>query len=108
MAVNERYTSHMPKAPQRPVEVGVRELREHLSALLRQVKEGHEFTVTDRGKPVARIVPIAGLSKLEQLIAEGKVTMPKRPKRSAAELGPGVPMEGDITDFIRWARGYED
>lgn len=42
-------------------EVGIRELKTHLSALLRRVKRGESLTVTDRGTPVARIVP-AGVS----------------------------------------------
>ena len=107
MAQGERYTSHMAKAPQRPVEVGVRELRAHLSALLKQVREGHEFTVTDRGRPVARIVPIAGLSKLEQLIAEGKITLPKGPRHPASDLEVARVSE-DLTRFVLWARGTDE
>lgn len=38
-------------------EIGIRELKTHLSALLRRVKRGESLTVTDRGTPVARIVP---------------------------------------------------
>lgn len=107
MAVGQRYTSGMRKAPQRPLEVGVRELRDNLSALLKQVREGHEFTVTDRGKPVARIVPIEGLSKLEQLIADGKVALPKRPRRPASEHEVAR-VEEDLTPFVLWARGSDE
>ena len=56
------------------MDVGVRELRDGLSRHLASVREGHTITVTDHGRPVARIVPIGTLTKLEQLIAEGKVT----------------------------------
>jgi len=38
---------------------GIRELKEQLSAYLRQVKAGGTVTITDRGKPIARIVPLA-------------------------------------------------
>ena len=38
-------------------EVGIRELRQNLSALLDMVKRGSEIVVTDRGRPVARLVP---------------------------------------------------
>lgn len=37
---------------------GVRELKTHLSAYLREVKGGETVVVTDRGHPVARIVPM--------------------------------------------------
>jgi prevent-host-death family protein len=60
------------------VTVGVRELRENLSAYLDRVKAGEEIVITERGKRVARIV---GPSKLDQLIAEGRVRPAKKPKR---------------------------
>jgi prevent-host-death family protein len=37
----------------------VSELKAHLSEYLNQVKAGGEVLITDRGKPVARLVPIA-------------------------------------------------
>jgi prevent-host-death family protein len=36
---------------------GVREARQNLSALIEEVRKGHEITITDRGRPVARLVP---------------------------------------------------
>lgn len=39
--------------------VGVRQLRERLSAYLRQVKAGETITVTEHGRPVGRLVPAA-------------------------------------------------
>lgn len=41
-----------------PHSVGVRELRDGLSRHLALVRAGSEITVTDHGKPVARLVPI--------------------------------------------------
>ena len=38
-------------------EAGIREARQNLSALIDEVRKGHEVTITDRGKPVARLVP---------------------------------------------------
>ena len=38
----------------------ISELKAHLSDYLNQVKSGAEVLVTDRGKPVARIVPVSG------------------------------------------------
>jgi len=35
---------------------GIREARQNLSALIADVQQGHEVTITDRGKPVARLV----------------------------------------------------
>lgn len=38
-------------------EAGIREARQNLSGLLAEVARGHEVTITDRGKPVARLLP---------------------------------------------------
>ncbi len=37
--------------------VGVFEAKNHLTALLDEVEEGHEILITRRGKPIARLVP---------------------------------------------------
>lgn len=36
---------------------GIREARQNLSALLDEVRKGREVVITDRGRPVARLVP---------------------------------------------------
>ena len=36
---------------------GVREARQNLSALLDEVKKGREVLITERGRPVAKLVP---------------------------------------------------
>jgi prevent-host-death family protein len=36
---------------------GVRETRQYLTRLLDDVRKGREVTITDRGRPVARLVP---------------------------------------------------
>jgi prevent-host-death family protein len=36
---------------------GIRQARQHLSAILDEVRRGREVVLTDRGRPVARIVP---------------------------------------------------
>jgi prevent-host-death family protein len=37
---------------------GVREARQSLSRLLEDVQKGREVIITDRGRPVARLVPV--------------------------------------------------
>lgn len=63
-----------------PKDVGVRELRDHLSRWLEEVKAGHDITITERGKPVARIIPIGWTDHIARLVAEGKVTPASSPK----------------------------
>ena len=38
--------------------VGIRSLQQHASALVARVARGEVVDVTDRGRPVARLVPI--------------------------------------------------
>jgi prevent-host-death family protein len=48
--------------------VGVRELRDNLSRHLAAVRGGAEVTVTDHGKPVARLVPYETGSGIERYV----------------------------------------
>ena len=54
--------------------VGVRELRQHASRYLERVARGESLEVTDRGRPVARLVPIAG-DHWADMVTSGKVTL---------------------------------
>jgi prevent-host-death family protein len=57
--------------------VGVRELRQNLSVHLERIKAGEALTVTDRGHPVAMLVPLpAATNTLHRLIASGRATPP--------------------------------
>ncbi len=79
------------------MDVGVRELRDGLSRHLASVREGHTITVTDHGRPVARIIPVGVPTKLEQLIADGKVTPAKR--RKGMRPAP-IKIAGMVSDLV--------
>lgn len=81
------------------VEVGVRDLRANLSRWLARVRKGEEIVVTDRGKPVARIVSASSTSRMDQLVAEGLITLPKRPK-GPAPRPIKIKGGGSITDVL--------
>jgi prevent-host-death family protein len=80
-------------------EVGIRQLRDHLSRYLNQVRGGAELTITDHGRAVARIVPVDQPRLLDQLIEEGQVTpasqtdrtRPRRRIRASGAVSPLVP-----------------
>ena len=67
--------------------IGVRELKTHLSAYLREVKEGATIVITERGSEVARIIPALGSSedRMQSSIRSGfadwngKKLKPQRP-----------------------------
>ena len=56
--------------------IGVRELRQRASEYLRRVEAGETLEVTDRGRPVALLMPIPSTSRLEQLGAGGDLSEP--------------------------------
>lgn len=53
--------------------VGVRELRQRASELLRIVQRGETVEITDRGRPVALLGPVSDGGPLERLRAAGEV-----------------------------------
>ena len=59
-------------------EVGVRALKQNASAVVAAAAAGEEVTITDRGRPVAQLVPLRS-SRLDQLIASGRARDAKRP-----------------------------
>lgn len=46
-----------------PLVVGAREFKTRLGTYLRQVREGRILTITDRGRPVAEVMPIEFTSR---------------------------------------------
>jgi prevent-host-death family protein len=62
--------------------VGVRELRQRASELLRRVQAGESIEITDRGHPVAVLSP-----------------MPDEPLARLRAAGDLVPAEGDLHDL---------
>jgi prevent-host-death family protein len=54
--------------------IGVRELRQRASEHLKEVAQGRTLEVTDRGRPVARLVPALVSSRRELLASRGRLT----------------------------------
>lgn len=55
--------------------IGVRELRQQASRWLRRVADGESFTVTDRGRAVALLVPAPPREGLDDLVASGRARL---------------------------------
>lgn len=75
------------------MEVGIRVLRDRLSEFVERVRGGEEVVVTDRGRAVARLVPVGHERALDRLIREGLVEPApvgerRRPRRRVAAGGP--------------------
>lgn len=70
--------------------IGIRELKTHLSRYVKEVKDGDEILVSERGKIIARLVPVELLSEgarlqnlLLKLSSEGQIILPIIHKKAA-------------------------
>jgi len=65
------------------ISAGIRHVKNNLSKLLAQVKAGEEIVITDRGRPIARMVSEEKGDKsiraaLAPLVQKGLITLPNR------------------------------
>lgn len=60
------------------MEVGVRELKAKLSEYLGRAAAGEELVVTDRGRPVARLVPLDVDDPIARGVEDGWIDPPRR------------------------------
>jgi prevent-host-death family protein len=77
--------------------VGIREARIHFSLLMKKVRKGMEIVITDRGKPVGKIVPfhrpsLSLAERIHDLEARGIIEERKSP---SSPLAPPIPVEGE-------------
>ena len=86
--------------------VGIRELRDNVSALIRRVAAGESIEVTDHGHPVARLVPFRANSPLAQMLAEGRAT-PATTDLLDFEPPPRQPGEPLLSDALAELRRDE-
>ena len=68
-------------------------MKNQLSRFVARVRRGQEFTVTDRGAAVARLVPVDSGRAMEQLITEGLVE-PAPNRRTRRARRPRVRLRG--------------
>jgi len=65
------------------------------------VRDGEEVVVTDRGRAIARVLPISGERAIDRLIREGKVTPAKTLKRSRPTP---LKTKGTVSDLVAQQR----
>jgi len=71
--------------------VGIKELKNRLSEMLLVVKAGEDLVITERGRPIARIIPEGSahedeLRSLSALAARGLVRLPEDVSGEEPEL----------------------
>jgi prevent-host-death family protein len=52
-------------------DVGIRELKQHLSAYLDRAERGEVLRVTDRGRPKALLGPLPGRARIDEGVHDG-------------------------------------
>lgn len=72
------------------ISVGIRELRQRASELLRLVEAGETIEVTDRGRPVAVLAPLPERGPIDRLQASGDLV---RAGHDLDDLPDPLPME---------------
>src|SRR6266545_4115612 len=81
--------------------IGIRELRQQASTYLRDVERGETVEVTDRGRPVARLVPVGRSDPRAELITSGRLA------RGEGDLVKLVVREPESTALRRYLRSDE-
>ncbi len=78
--------------------MGIRDAKARLSELLADVQRGHEWTITERGKPVARLVPIsAALAPVEERLRRLEESgLIERVHETVRPLPPPLPLEAGL------------
>jgi prevent-host-death family protein len=81
------------------LEVGVRELKNNLSRYLDKVQAGDEVVVTERGRPVARLLGIDHQTEhLAELVASGEVRAPRSTSRRRPTRR--IRSKGSVSDLV--------
>jgi len=87
--------------------VGIRELRQRASELLRQVERGESIEITDRGRPVALLSPLPVGSPYQQLLMEGEVIRGTHNLDDLAEPLPALPGQEPASSVLARLRADE-
>ena len=87
--------------------IGLRELNQNPSRAVARVRAGESIVVTDRGRPILRMVPeIEQPGGLSQMVAAGIATAPTEP--DMPELIPDLAPEIDsVADLLLAEREQE-
>lgn len=83
--------------------VGIRELRDRLSAYLQLVANGQSITIGNRRNPVARLIPAAPereAAALDRLAATGALQRPSGKPGGRAPVKPRKRSKRTIADLV--------
>ena len=79
--------------------VGIRQFRDHLSSYLDRVKAGESLTITEHGKPIARIIGQTRTPWIAEMVVRGELTPARRPMPDLSRI-TRVKIAGSTQDLI--------
>lgn len=82
------------------MDVAITRFRAELQSWIARVQAGEEVVVTDRGTPVARLLPVDAAPLLDQLVQRGVLGKPRRADRPAARAAARVRASGPVADLV--------
>lgn len=81
--------------------VGVRDLKNRLSAHLERVKRGEEIMVTEYGRPIAKLSPVGSdVDRMTALVEAGVVRPPQASARSLPTERVALGGKGSLDDDV--------
>ncbi len=82
------------------MDVAISMFRAELSSWIERARAGEEVVLTDRGTPVARLLPVDTAPLLDQLVQRGVLSRPHRADRPAARGAARVRASGPVADLV--------
>ena len=82
------------------MDVAVSALRAELADWVKRARDGEEVVVTERGTPVARLVPVDSAPLLERLTREGVLSRPHSTGRPRASGAPRAHASRPVSDLV--------
>jgi prevent-host-death family protein len=78
-------------------EVGIRALKQNASSVVARAAAGETVTITDRGRVVAQLVPVAA-SPLERLLDSGRARPARRSMADLPDPSPGPSLSAELRE----------
>lgn len=86
--------------------VGIRALKQNASQVVARAAAGEVVTITDRGRPVAQLVPVPG-GRVAALIASGRARLPKCSLAALAAPSDTAEEQPVLSEVVAAMRGEE-
>jgi prevent-host-death family protein len=77
MAIGNPSAQHRSATLTHMDRIGIRALQQNASAVVARAEAGEVIEITDRGRPVARLVPVRASSHLQALVDAGRLRLAK-------------------------------